>query len=86
MALLKALKGVLSEDKIARRFAEIAQPEQHDLVLISGVGSAYPMLRSHTLLNNLHSVMGQTPLVMFYPENTTRRVCVCSERAAQPAT
>ena len=25
------------------------------------------MLRSHTLLNNLHAIMGQTPLVMFYP-------------------
>ncbi len=66
-ALLKALKGVLNEAKIARRFGEIAQPEQHDLVLISGVGSAYPLMRSHTLLNNLHSIMGQTPLLMFYP-------------------
>jgi len=66
-ALMKALKGVLSEDKLARRFGKVAKPDEHDLVLISGVGSAYPMLRSHTLLNNLHSIMGQTPLVMFYP-------------------
>ena len=53
--------------KIAKRFGEIAKPEEHDLVFISGVGSAYPLLRSHTLLNNLHSIMGKTPLVMFYP-------------------
>ena len=66
-ALLKRLKGVLNEEKIAKRFGEVVKPHEHDLVLISGVGSAYPMLRSHTLLNNLHSVMGQTPLVMFYP-------------------
>ena len=66
-ALLKALKGILHEEKIAKRFADIAKPEDHDLVLISGVGSAYPLLRSHTLLSNLHSHMGQTPLVMFYP-------------------
>jgi len=26
-----------------------------------------PLLRAHTLLNNLHTVMGQTPLVLFYP-------------------
>ena len=64
---MKALKGVLNEEKIAHSFGEIAQPDQHDLMLISGVGSAYPMLRSHTLLNNLHSIMGPTPLVMFYP-------------------
>jgi len=66
-SLLKALKGVLHEEKIAKRFGEVARPQEHDLVLISGVGSVYPMLRSHTLLNNLHAIMGQTPLVMFYP-------------------
>ncbi len=66
-ALLKALKGVLSEEKLAARFGEVTRPEEQDLVLVSGVGNVYPMLRSHTLLSNLHSVMGQTPLVMFYP-------------------
>ena len=66
-ALLKALKGPLNETKLASIFAEKAQPEKHDLVLVSGVGSIFPLLRSHTLLNNLHSVMGNTPLVMFYP-------------------
>ena len=66
-AMLRALKGILNEAKIARRFGVVADPEEHDLVLISGVGSAYPLLRSHTLLNNPHSIMGQTPLLMFYP-------------------
>ena len=66
-ALLKALKGILHEEKIAQRFAGIAKPAEHNLVLISGIGSAYPLLRSHTLLSNLHAIMGQTPLVMFYP-------------------
>ena len=66
-ALLKALKGILHEEKISKRFGEITKPQEQDLVLISGVGNVYPMLRSHTLLNNLHAVMGQTPLVMFYP-------------------
>ena len=66
-ALLKALKGILHEEKIAQRFADIAKPAEQDLVLISGIGRAYPLLRSHTLLSNLHAIMGQTPLVMFYP-------------------
>ena len=65
--LLKALKGILHEEKIAQRFAGVAKPAEHDMVLVSGVGSAYPLLRSHTLLSNLHAIMGQTPLVMFYP-------------------
>ncbi len=63
----KQLATLLHPNKIAPAFAEIAQPDQHDLVLVSGVGSVYPMLRAHSLLNNLHAIMGQTPLVVFYP-------------------
>jgi hypothetical protein len=66
-ALKRALAGPLHEAKMSSIFAEATQPEQHDLVIISGVGSVWPLIRSHTLLNNLQSVMGSTPLVMFYP-------------------
>lgn len=66
-ALKKALAGPLHESKLSAVFAEVAKPEQHDLVIVSGVGSVWPLLRSHTLLNNLQPVMGKTPLVMFYP-------------------
>ncbi len=66
-ALLKALSAPLHETKVAQVFAQAAQPEQHDLVLVSGVGSVWPLLRAHSLLNNLHHLMGKTPLLMFYP-------------------
>jgi len=66
-ALKKALAGPLHENKVAEVFAKAAQPAEHELILVSGVGSVWPLLRSHTLLNNLHRIMGQTPLVMFYP-------------------
>jgi hypothetical protein len=66
-ALKKALAGPLHESKLGTVFADSAQPDQHDLVIVSGVGSVWPLLRSHTLLNNLQSVMGKTPLIMFYP-------------------
>jgi hypothetical protein len=65
--ILRQLAPILHPNKIAPVFAEVAQPDQHDLVLVSGVGSVYPLLRVHTLLNNLHAVMAQTPLVLFYP-------------------
>lgn len=65
--VLRQLATILHPNRIATGFAEMAQPDQHDLVLVSGVGSVYPLLRVHTLLNNLHAVMGQTPLVLFYP-------------------
>ncbi|MCD6293908.1 MAG: DUF1788 domain-containing protein [Deltaproteobacteria bacterium] len=66
-ALHKALLGPLKSEKLVRIFVEVAQPEEQDLVLVSGVGSVWPLVRSHNLLNNLQTVMGQTPLVMFYP-------------------
>jgi hypothetical protein len=61
------IKGPLDPKSISKVFVEEADPQNHDLILVSGVGSAYPLLRSHNLLNNLHSLMGNTPLVMFYP-------------------
>ena len=67
LALLKALKGILNEEKIAAKFIEIAKPKETDLIIISGVGSSYPLLRSHTLLNNLHAHAENTPVIMFYP-------------------
>ena len=38
-----------------------------DMVFISGVGSVWPLLRAHSLLNSLHPLLDQTPLVLFYP-------------------
>jgi len=66
-ALLKALAAPLDAAKLAQIFADQVKPDQQDLVLVSAVGSAYPLLRTHTLLNNLHHRMGHTPLVLFYP-------------------
>ena len=65
--LKKALVGPLAEERLAAYFEGYAQPASHDLVLMSGVGSVYPLVRTHSLLSNLHKIMGQTPLVMFYP-------------------
>jgi hypothetical protein len=66
-ALLKALAAPLEASKLAKVFTDEVRPDEQDLVLVSGVGSAYPLLRTHNLLNNLHHRMGSTPLVLFYP-------------------
>ena len=67
MALLKALKAPLHPDRLVKHFAEVVQPQEQDLVIISGTGSVWPVLRSHSLLNNLQPIMGQTPLVLLFP-------------------
>lgn len=65
--LLKTLEPILNAEKLAPLFVSRADPDAHDLILVSGVGSVFPILRTHTLLNNLHAHLGHTPLVMFYP-------------------
>jgi len=66
-AVLKALQGPLTAEKLRDVIAAEFAPSDHDLVLLSGVGSVWPMMRAHGLLNCLHTVMRKTPLVMFYP-------------------
>lgn len=65
--LYKALKGPLNEERIAKALVATADPAAHTMILLSGIGSAWPLIRSHTLLNALHSLMGGKPLVVFYP-------------------
>lgn len=66
-ALLRILKGPLAAEKIRDFIAEEYHPRDQDLLLLSGVGSVWPMLRARSLLNCLHTVTGKTPLVMLYP-------------------
>ena len=42
---------------------------ENAIIFITGIGKCYPILRSHTLLNNLHQVIDDVPVVMFYPGN-----------------
>ena len=49
-AILKALKGPLAAEKIRDFIAAEHKPADHDLVLLSGVGSVWPMLRAHGLV------------------------------------
>lgn len=64
---LAAIKPVLKEDKLAQKLASLIDHNTTDMVILSGVSSAYPMLRTHTLLSALHPFMQDTPLLMFYP-------------------
>ena len=76
-AVLRALKGPMAAEKLRDFIATEHKPSEYGLVLLSGVGSVWPMLRAHSLLNCLHTVMGKAPLVMFYPgsfDGTTLRV------------
>ena len=63
--LFDSLNPILSPNA----FVELIKQRTGDcnLVLLTGVGKAYPLVRSHTILNNLHSVLDKIPVIMFYP-------------------
>lgn len=66
-ALFNALKGPLEQNRVAEFIAEKAQLEHCEFILLHGLGSAWPMVRGHGLLNALHAKVGAVPTVLFYP-------------------
>lgn len=70
-ALLKALSGPLHMDKFAPFLMERSGASDKDIIFISGVGSVWPVLRVHNLLNKLHALLGHKPVVLFYPGQYT---------------
>ena len=49
------------------RFKNDVPDDGEHIVLLTGVGKAFPIIRSHTILNNLHSIFRRSPVVMMYP-------------------
>jgi Domain of unknown function (DUF1788) len=64
--LAKTIAPLIRPDRIIDHINNKLQGNEQ-LILMTGVGASYPMLRSHTILNNLHSVLDKIPLVMFFP-------------------
>jgi hypothetical protein len=66
--LLRVLSGPLNIDNVVipeihKRLAN--NPAK--MIFLTGIGAAFPIIRSHTILNNLQTLVGDLPLVMFFP-------------------
>lgn len=55
------------DNPIINMFKNSIKDDGNTIVLITGVGKSYPIIRSHTVLNNLQSVFRKNPVVMIYP-------------------
>lgn len=66
-AVLRSLRSVLKEDRVAARIVESIGVADLGLLIVKGVGAVYPMLRTHTLLSALHPHLRNTPLLLLYP-------------------
>ena len=47
--------------------SKMASSGDIQLMFLTGVGKVWPLVRSHSILNNLQPVTGNVPLVTFYP-------------------
>ena len=65
-------------DMIIGKIVENFTPEK-DIIFLIGIGKAWPIVRSHTILNNLHSKVDRNPLVMFFPGNYTNELRLFGE-------
>ena len=63
--------GILDNDtEFAPKVASMINDSTPDLVLMNGIGEAYPFIRIHTLLEKLPTLLNRlVPVVVFYPGN-----------------
>lgn len=71
LLLREIFQPLLSVEEEENAFLDIFKygvpDDGRHIVLITGVGKAFPIIRSHTILNNLHSIFRRNPVVMMYP-------------------
>ena len=68
--LSEIFQPILSVEEDENEFLDKFKSVQDDgtkIILITGVGKSYPVIRSHTILNNLQSIFKRNPVVMMYP-------------------
>lgn len=68
--LSEIFQPILSVEEDDNEFLEKFKAVTDDgtkIILVTGVGKSYPVIRSHTILNNLQNIFKRNPVVMMYP-------------------
>lgn len=52
---------------LAPAIKERIAAESFQILFLSGIGEVFPFVRSHTVLNNLQTVVSDKPMLMFFP-------------------
>lgn len=65
---LKMLQNMLDPQMhLAPAVKERIAGESFDILFLTGIGEVFPFVRSHTVLNNLQTVVSEKPMLMFFP-------------------
>ena len=63
----KTLAISSNNDLIIKYIKDHFKKEDGKIIIITGMGKCYGIVRGHTILNNLQSVITENPVIMFYP-------------------
>ncbi len=64
-ATKKALRITEKNDLIVQYIRN--EVKRGDVVFLTGIGKVWPIIRAHTVLNNLGQIVDEAPVVVFYP-------------------
>ena len=65
---LKMLQNMLDPQMhLAPAIKSRIDSETFDILFLTGIGEVFPFVRSHTVLNNLQTVVSDRPMLMFFP-------------------
>ncbi|WP_346923293.1 DUF1788 domain-containing protein [Rothia sp. (in: high G+C Gram-positive bacteria)] len=65
---LKMLQNMLDPQMhLAPAIKELMAAESFQVLFLTGIGEVFPFVRSHTVLNNLQTVVSDKPMLMFFP-------------------
>ena len=65
---LKMLQNMLDPQMhLAPAIKDRIAAESFQILFLTGIGEVFPFVRSHTVLNNLQTVVADKPMLMFFP-------------------
>ena len=72
-AIMRTLKTDSKQGLIVEKIA--GSVKKGDIIFLTGIGQSYQIIRAHTLLSNLQSVINDTenPVILFYPGSYDRQ-------------
>ncbi len=66
-SLWKAMSASVKPERFVKIIDKKFKLKDANLIFISGVGTVWPWIRAHSLLNNLQSITEDVSVIMFYP-------------------
>lgn len=64
---LENIQGIAENSDFISYIGNKIENEEYDIFVLTGAGKAYPLLRAHSLLENLQTYIKRRPFVLFFP-------------------